>query len=283
MNRILIGAVGVLALIALPACGGGSYNAWAESPAPQAMAAAGPTAFYAPGAAESDDMGGEMQYAGRSFDGDADRASAGSGGAPPSEQPRYAQAEPPEGQARTVSDAREGPLLIYTASISLAVHQVSEKQGRIEVLATEAGGHLHHRGDMEITIRVPSESFQQVLAAILELGDVLSRDVSVQDVSEEFHDVETRIRTLEAMYARVQQLLAHANDVDHALAVEQHLERITLELERLRGRLRFLADQVSLSTITVRFTEQATVTEPRFELPFAWLRALGLPNLMRLR
>ncbi len=272
--------------IAGAGCGGGSYDAWAESPAPQAVMAS-------PGPAYAGDVGGELAYrttAEPPGDYAGGSAGGGSGGSYPREeaptadaQERYAQAEPADPEERTAHDGREGPLLIYTANIALAVHQVADKQSRIEALVREVGGHLQHRGGAEITVRVPADAFEAVLAQILELGDVLQRDVSVEDVSEEFHDVQTRIRTLEAMYERVNQLLANANDVEHALAVEQHLERITLQLESLRGRLRFLADRVAFSTITVRFTEQAVVTEPRFELPFAWLRSLGLPNLLRLR
>lgn len=286
--------------IAGAGCGGAGYNAWAEAPPPAVQTAAAGPGYY--GGDEGGDM--EADFASPVATGAAEyrqsyasggSAGGGGGGTTPrretiaepepggEEQPRYAQAEPPEGEERTAHDGREGPLLIYTADLALAVHQVADKQSRIEALARESGGHLQHRGDAEITIRVPAEAFQSVLAQILELGDVLRRDVSVQDVSEEFHDVQTRIRTLEAMYERVSQLLANASDVEHALAVEQHLERITLQLESLRGRLRFLADRVAFSTITVRFTEQATVTEPRFELPFQWLRSLGLPNLLRLR
>ncbi|MGE0789608.1 MAG: DUF4349 domain-containing protein [Sandaracinaceae bacterium] len=264
-------------LTILPACGGG-YDAWASadmSTGGGAYAQAAPAATGYPGG----DEGGYASSEDASL-----REEIANGGATPV---RYAQAQEASGSGGqdepTATDAHEGPLLIYTANLALAVHQVSQRQNEIEELARSSGGHLHHRGDNEITIRVPAGRFQEVLAAVLELGDVLSRDVSVQDVSEEFRDVQTRIRTLEAMYARVQALLRDSHDVEHALAVEQHLERITLELEQARGRLRFLSDRVAFSTITVRFTERSEVVEPQFELPFQWLRNLGLPNLMRIQ
>jgi len=153
----------------------------------------------------------------------------------------------------------------------------------IEAMATEAGGHLDERTGNQIRIRVPAANFERVLAQILELGDVLTREVSVQDVTEEFHDLSLRIRTLEAMYTRVQQLLTQAENVEQALAVETHLQRITMELEQMRGRLRFLSNRIAFSTITVRFQERTTVAEPTFDLPFQWLRSLGLQDLMRLR
>ncbi|MCZ7687465.1 MAG: DUF4349 domain-containing protein [Sandaracinaceae bacterium] len=114
------------------------------------------------------------------------------------------------------------------------------------------------------------------------LGDVLTRRVDVQDVTEEFRDIETRIQTLEAMRRRVQQLLERATDVQAALAVEQHLERITVELERLRGRLRFLADRVSFSTITVRFQERAEITSPSSSSPSRGSSSSACRGLLRL-
>lgn len=269
-NRFAWGVALAAGCLAGPACGGG-YDAWAQTREPGYGGASG---AHAPAAVSA---GAAADY------GDVDEGRYELPRPEREASPRYAQAETPPRAEPTATDGRQGPLLIYTAQIGLAVHQVSDKQDRVEALAREAGGHLHRRTDAEIVIRVPAGRFEQVLAAILEVGDVLSRDVSVQDVSEEFRDVETRIRTLEAMYARVTRLLEGATNVEHALSVEQHLERITLELERLRGRLRFLSDRVAFSTITVRFTERATVSPPRFELPFAWLRQLGLPSLLRLQ
>lgn len=199
----------------------------------------------------------------------------------PAEQPRFAQAGA-EGGGEVTTDATSAPLLVYDAHLGLAVHQVSAKQDRVEAIAREAGGFLASRTDDTIIIRVPARAFDRAMAEVQALGDVLTRRVDVQDVTEEFRDIETRIQTLEAMRRRVQQLLERATDVQAALAVEQHLERITVELERLRGRLRFLADRVSFSTITVRFQERAETSEPEFQLPFPWLQQLGLQRLLRL-
>lgn len=244
MRGIVFGLVASM----LVACGGGSYAYGDYAAAPQATS------------------------------GGAGMAEAP--GAPSAEQERYAQAE--TGVAQSASDATSAPLLIYTAELGMAVHAVTEKQDRVEAIARETGGFLASRTDNTIVVRVPSREFERAMAQIQELGDVLTRRVDVQDVTEEFNDVQTRIQTLEAMRQRVEQLLRSANDVEAALAIEQHLERITVELERLRGRLRFLSNRVAFSTITVRFEERANSAEPAFQLPFPWLRQLGLQRLLSL-
>ncbi len=209
-----------------------------------------------------------------------------SAASPTEAQPRYAQNVPPSpsdgGTPPTATDATARQLLIYEANLGIAVLHVVEIQDQVEAMARERGGFLATRTDDTIVVRVPADAFEQFLAAIQELGDVVTRHVQVQDVSEEFHDVQQRIHTLEVMRARVEQLLQDADDVQAALAVQQHLEEITVELEQLQGRLRFLSDRVAYSTITVHFAEATPASEPAFRLPFRWLQTLGLDTLLSL-
>jgi hypothetical protein len=109
--------------------------------------------------------------------------------------------------------------------------------------------------------------------------------VATLDVSEEFRDLQIRIQNSEAMRDRLEQLLRQANNVEQALQVERELERITELIETMKGRLRFLADRVAYSTITVLFQPRPreTLEDPdSFRLPFPWLDQLGLRNLLNL-
>jgi len=178
-----------------------------------------------------------------------------------------------------------GQLLIYTANLGMSVYRVDEvRTGVIEAIRA-LGGVMTLETATQVTMRVPAQRFTEALEQVEALGDVVSRYVQAQDVGEEFRDLTIRIETLEAMRARVARLLEQAPNVEAALAVEQHLERITLDLERLKGRQRYLASQVSFSTITVTFAERQVedIARGPFELPIDWLRQIGLTNLMRLR
>ena len=252
--------VAIALLLVLPACGAASRAEYAaSSPSTDTRA--------------SDDYYRDEAGAGVSYGGVEER-----GADAPAQ---YAQNQQTAAQ-ETATDATAQPLLIYTADLTVAVHHVTAKQDRVEAIASELGGHLSQRTNDTIVIRIPARAFDGAMAQIQALGDVLSRNIQVQDVSEEFRDTETRIQTLEAMRRRLEELLRQANNVEAALAVEQQLERITVELERLRGRLRFLADRVAFSTITVRFSERTETREPQFRLPFPWLDSLGLQRLLQL-
>ncbi|UJR81303.1 DUF4349 domain-containing protein [Sandaracinus amylolyticus] len=190
--------------------------------------------------------------------------------------------------AQTATDAVDtsGPLLIYTALMHLAVYEVAESQERIVAATRELGGFVFTQADDRLVVRVPAPRFHALIEQVEQAGDVEHREVQAQDVSEEFHDVDIRIRNLEAMRRRVETLLAQAQTVEDALRVEQQLQRITEELERLRGRQRFLADRIAFSTVTVLFRPRPRelLGQPDiFQLPFPWLDQLGLATLLDLR
>jgi hypothetical protein len=202
--------------------------------------------------------------------------------APPPSAPNAGAAA---GQGQVASaDARRAPILVYRADFTMSVFEVPRALDRVERLAADAGGYLARRDDRSITIRVPVAAFSSIVTALEKEGDVLSRNVRTDDVTAEFRDLEVQLQNLRAMRARFEKLLEMATKVEDALQVERELGRITGEIERIRGRLKLLADLAQFSTITVRFEPRATQTtqEGPFVLPLPWLQDLGLRRLMSL-
>ena len=189
---------------------------------------------------------------------------------------------PAPSAAPALATGRE-PLLIYTATMTLAVFGTREAIGAVEELARSVGGYLVSRSDESVTIRVPAKAFQGSLGGVSKLGDELHREVNVRDVTEQFADLEIRLRNAEAVRQRLEGLLAKAGRIEEALAVERELERVTQTIEQLKGRLRLFGELIAFSTITVNFRsrpQDQVGTEVR--LPFPWLGELGLVPLMHL-
>jgi hypothetical protein len=204
-------------------------------------------------------------------------------GTAPAASPPSGDATRPPGPAPTATDAIAGPLLIYTAELQLGVYQVSQASDAVEAAARAVGGYLVVRDDTTITVRVPAARFDEVLAKVMALGDVLGRNVKVRDVTEEFFDLETRLKNQEAVLARLYALLDRASTVEDALKVEAELARVATEVEQLKGRLKLLRELVTFSTITVTFAPTASErVGSRIDLPFPWLDTLGLGNLLSL-
>lgn len=214
------------------------------------------------------------------------------------EAPRqYADATPPvvtpvagtahanaDQNARVADDAHRGPLLIYTATVHLSVFEVERTQRAIIEAVRELDGFLQIQNDNQVTVRVPAANFRDALARIEQTGDVLHRNVEALDVSDEFRDLGIRLQNAIAIRDRLQILLGQAHDTDQALAVERELERVTLTIEQIRGRMQLLGDRLAFSTITVMFqTHVAPTDQPgAFRLPVPWLDELSLSRLLTL-
>lgn len=176
------------------------------------------------------------------------------------------------------------PMLVYTARVNMAVFEVKSSLAEVESLARNLGGFLARRNDQSITIRVPAARFDEAIRRIEKLGDMLSRDVQVEDVTEEYLDTEIRLKNARAVRERLEQLLAKATKVEESIQIEKELERVAETIERLEGRMKFLRDRAAFSTITVTFQPQraAELGKRRFNLPVPWIYQLGLGRLLSL-
>lgn len=259
--------VWLVALVALGCLGGCGMASAEKAMAPRA-----------PGGARSSEA---TQVA---FAGDSD-ARGGAPAAAPAEEGRPAPAkkEAPRGGEGQVEVARESHLMVYTATITMAVYQVQPNLALVERIAKESGGYLSLRNDSQITVRVPRARFDAALGAIEKIGDVLHRDVSAEDVTDQYMDLEIRIKNARAMQTRLKQLLEKAA-VKEAIDIEKELARVTQELELFEGKLKLLGDKIAYSTITVVFAARGNALQSasRVRLPFPWLQQLGLVNLLQL-
>jgi hypothetical protein len=189
---------------------------------------------------------------------------------------------PTGGQSGEVAVMR-GPMLIYSAQITMAVFEVNKGLANVEELGREMGGFLARRDDTAITIRVPVGRFPEAVKRIEKMGDMLHRNVTAEDVTEEFRDVEVRLKNSRAVRDRLEQLLQKAVKVEESVIIEKELARVTQEIEQMEGRIKFLKDRAAFSTITVTFEahRQENVAST-FKLPVGWLGELGLGRLLSL-
>ena len=111
-----------------------------------------------------------------------------------------------------------------------------------------------------ITVRVPSAQFNATLEKIYAVGGrILQRKISGQDVTEEYIDLEARIRTQKALEAQMIEILKRAGKISDALEVQNQIAAVRTEIERLEGRRRFLENQSALSTINITLHTPAPV------------------------
>ena len=158
-------------------------------------------------------------------------------------------------------------MMIYTADVSLETGAVEMAHREITDIARRAGGFVTGSGiensdgrlSANVTVRVPQKEYASTLDAICKLAKVLNRTEKGEDVTEEFVDLESRLRNLKREEEAFLTVLGKASRIPDILAVERELSRVRGEIETAEGRLKFLANRIELSTITVSLEEPQPV------------------------
>lgn len=170
--------------------------------------------------------------------------------------------------------------LVYTGALTLAVPDPGEARARLAELALGLGGYVQSERDAAIVLRIPSARFREGLEGAARLGREVSRRLDVQDVTEQYIDLELRLKNARALRDRLEALLQKAEDVKSALEVERELTRVRLEIEQLEAQLRSLGQRASFGTLAVELRQMAQAPRSAAALPFSWLGSLGVENLL---
>ena len=161
-----------------------------------------------------------------------------------------------QGSRRETSQAIDRKI-IATASLTVEADSVeratalargiAENLGGFVAQLSSSGGAQSPRADL--TIRVPQPQFFPALERIEALGEIQSRNLGREDVTERYIDLSARWKSAEREEQSLLNLLGRSNSVAEILSVERELARVRAEVERLQGQLNFLERQVDLASI----------------------------------
>lgn len=161
--------------------------------------------------------------------------------------------------------------VISTASISIQVDTVPDAVNQVRTIAESLGGFVEqlssyggsNQQQASLTIRVPQDQFFPALERLEGLGEVQNRNVGSQDVSEQYIDLQARLKSAQREEESLLSLLDKAQQVSEILTIERELTRVRSEIERLQGQLNFLERRVDLATISVSlFPPPEEVAQP---------------------
>lgn len=131
---------------------------------------------------------------------------------------------------------------------------ITEAKGYV---ASDSKDENEGRQTSTITLRVPADQFDALVDRITaDAGKIDYKNIEVSDVTQEYIDLDARLKTKKDLEARYQELLKRANSVDEVLKVEAQIGSLRAEIESAEGQMRYLKNQVALSTLTVTFYEK---------------------------
>ena len=183
------------------------------------------------------------------------------------------KSEQPSASANDETDIKDNPAatekipqkIIKTAEVSCQVAKYEESRKKILSVIAAHKGYVSSEDQSTngynlnntMVIRVDAPEFDVLLDELLkEAVYVEYKKINASDVTEEFVDINARLKSKRDAEEQYTQILKKANTINEILEVQQYLRTIREEIESLEGRLRYLNDKVSYSTITLSFYEK---------------------------
>jgi len=193
------------------------------------------------------------------------------------------------GSKGTQSTPAVEPMIVKNASVDLRVNDVAKTVAAIQLLATANNAQVQNltysRGisvvspveplaassstaqderpsSAQITLRVPADKLDNVTHAVANLGVLQSQTASQDDVTAQHADMAARLKNMRAEEARLRALYAKAGSVNDLLEVEARLSAVRGDIEAAQAQIRYLEQQVALSTLVVTLSQPGPIVRP---------------------
>ena len=175
-------------------------------------------------------------------------------------------AAPEARQSKMMSQEQQAPdkKIIKTGNLTLKVESTKDTYQNILAMLDKSDAYIENenqstqndRINYNLTIRVNKDNFDGLFNSLsTKSGKVENRSINVEDVSERYYDLETRIKNQQALEQRYVNLLEKTTTIKEILEIERNLNEIRTEIEIKQGQFNYLSKKVQYSTIYVNFYE----------------------------
>lgn len=159
---------------------------------------------------------------------------------------------------RMAGEEKPARMLVWTANLSLEVSDVSASVDKAAAIAEQFRGYVEQKSDSgessaSARLKIPGASFNDAVKAVQALGEVTYSRVVGEDVTEQYVDVQARLKNKTELRDRLRQLLQKATDIKDMISIEGELTRIQTEIDTMEGKLKLLKGQVDYATVDVSF------------------------------
>lgn len=172
-----------------------------------------------------------------------------------------------QGEANVTADGQATDRkIIYNADMSIEVNNFNKALKEIQDRVERIGGFVvessqHESNDERrsgnLTVRVPRDTFHSFLNDIESTSTkLLEKYVSGNDVTEEYVDLESRIRSQEVVEERLLSFMNDAENTEDLLQISRDLSKVQEDLERITGRINYLDNHVAFSTVNIHIREK---------------------------
>ena len=154
---------------------------------------------------------------------------------------------------------KTGTIRFQTSDIQSSFSQIRNATNKYKAyIQSDNSGTDYSSNYRNVTIRIPNNYFNAFIDEISKGVKYFDRkEITAQDVTEEFVDIEARLKAKRTLENRYLEILQKANKISEILEIESELSKIREEIEATEGRLKYLENRVSMSTISIEmYTEK---------------------------
>ncbi|HWY12024.1 MAG TPA: DUF4349 domain-containing protein [Bacteroidia bacterium] len=157
--------------------------------------------------------------------------------------------------------------LIKNGEVGFQVNDLTATKHKIEIALKTSGGYIAKENSYdysnnptdELIVRVPAKDFDRFLAEVLTGVEKIDyKRVDIEDVTEQFVDIEARLRSKRQLETKYAELLTKATNMEDILKIQKEMEIIREEIESAEGRLKYLSNQVGYSTLKITYYEHTS-------------------------
>jgi hypothetical protein len=155
-------------------------------------------------------------------------------------------------------------MVIKSASINSVVDNLDDAGTEAKKLTEKYGGYIigytkyddtqYATESVTVSMRVPADKFEDLVDDLEALGRVTFQQTQGDDVTDEYVDLKSKLKNLEASEAQYLKIMQQATKVTEILEVQRELTNVRSEIEVLKGRMLYLEKSADLSTVSITFS-----------------------------
>lgn len=178
-------------------------------------------------------------------------------------------------QAEETPSVSANRKLIKNVQLRLETTEFDVSVQRIEAVVAQFGGYVEgsnvtgtsvqeHSKSLRsavYTIRIPASKLDEYVSEAGSMGNIVSKQIGTEDVTEQYVDTEARIKTLQAREERLLELLQQAGTVKDVIEIEKELSVVRYEIESFTAALKRYDSLVDYSTVQIEVIEIKSLTQ----------------------
>ena len=169
-----------------------------------------------------------------------------------------------------IPDVKDQRMIIRTGSLSIETDKYDDAEKKITDIVNKYSGFISNSKSTvnssgnksgTITVKVPADKYDALISDVSKIGKVMNQNIQANDVTEEYVDLESRLKTQKELEQRLIKLLSEkASKLAEVIEVEDKLASVRQKIESYEGKMKLLKSQSDLSTLTISVYEPSMIS-----------------------